>query len=142
MGTWNYGIFDDDTAYDFSDEIKTDAKRFFVESFRKAITSDYLEYDDCHAVTVSCAYIDNLLNGTQYRTDANEEADESNVNNFRKLHSDMTVDELLQDGILALTKVISDASELNELWSGNGKLYPKWKNNLIAVRKRLENRLR
>jgi hypothetical protein len=35
MGAWNYGIFDDDTAYDFVDEIKENAKAFFKNSNEK-----------------------------------------------------------------------------------------------------------
>ncbi len=35
MGAWDYGIFDDDTAYDFTDEIKSNAKEFFKTSFSK-----------------------------------------------------------------------------------------------------------
>jgi hypothetical protein len=29
MGAWDYGIIDDNTAYDFTDEIKTNAQGFF-----------------------------------------------------------------------------------------------------------------
>ncbi|MCP4138174.1 MAG: DUF4259 domain-containing protein [bacterium] len=137
MGAWDYGIFDDDTAYDFVDEIKGDAKNFFKSSFEKAINADYLEYDDCHAVTVSAAYMDNLLHGTTYRTDSADETDESNVNMFGALHKDLQVDDLKKIAAAALEKVMSDNSELKELWSDNDELFPKWKNNLELLIKRL-----
>lgn len=137
MGAWDYGIFDDDTAYDFFDEIKEDARAFFITSFEKATSSDYLDFDDCHAVTVSSAYMDNLLNGTIYRNDNEDYKDENNVNLFGSLHKELKVDDLKPLAISALEKVISDNSELNELWSDNEELYPKWKQNIEDLIKRL-----
>ena len=138
MGAWNYGIFDDDTAYDFTEEIKSDAKEFFKSSFESAINSDYLEYDECHMVTVSAAYLDNSLNGTNYRTDSEEAKDESNVNMFGELNTDLRLDDLKEIAIKALEIVISEKSELNELWSDNEELYPKWKSNLEELINRLK----
>jgi len=138
MGAWNYGIFDDDTAYDFTDEIKSNAKEFFKSSFESAINSVYLEYDECHMVTVSSAYLDNSLNGTKYRTDSEEEKDESNVNMFGELNKNLKLGDLKELAVKALKIVISEKSELNELWSENEELYPKWKSNLEDLINRLK----
>ncbi len=138
MGAWGYGIFDDDTAYDFTDEIKSDARAFFISSFENAIHTKYVAYDECHMVTVSAAYLDNHLNGTNYRTDSKDEKDERNVNNFRELQRGLKLDDLKEMAIQALKKVISEASELNELWSENEALYPKWKENIEELIKRLK----
>lgn len=138
MGAWDYGIFDDDTAYDFTDEIKSDAKDFFKSSFENAINAEYLEYDECHMVTVSAAYIDNFLNGTTYRTDSEDEKDESNVNKFKELQKGLKLDDLTGLAIQALEKVIGEQSELNELWSENEELYPKWKENINELINRLK----
>ena len=138
MGAWDYGIFDDDTAYDFTDEIKSDAREFFKSSFENAINTEYLEYDECHMVTVSAAYLDNFLNGTTYRTDSEGEKDESNVNNFKELQKGLKLDDLTGLAIKALEKVIGEQSELNELWSENEELYPKWKGNLNELIDRLK----
>lgn len=137
MGAWNYGVFDDDTAYDFTDEIIIDAKLFFTHSFEKAISSDYLEYESCHAVTVSAAYLDNYLNGTSYRTNKDSADDFSNVNNFKKLYDGSPLNDLKPLAVKALQVVISNKSELNEFWSDNKALYPKWKSNLEDLIKRL-----
>ena len=138
MGAWDYGIFDDDTAYDFTNEIKSNAKEFFKTSFGDAIKSEYLEYDECHMVTVSGAYLDNYLNGTKYRTDNEEDKDESNVNLFKDLYKGESLENLKEIAIEALKKVISDNSELNELWSENEELYPKWKGNIENLINRLK----
>jgi hypothetical protein len=138
MGAWDYGIFDDDTAYEFTDEIKDDPKEFFKSSFEHAIGQEYLDYDECHAVTVSAAYMDNLLNGTQFRTDSHEDTDESNVNLFGTLHKDLDVADLKPLAVRALKRVLAENAELNELWSENEELYPKWKQGIIDVMERLQ----
>jgi len=138
MGAWGYGIFDDDTAYDFTDDIKTDARAFFKSSFEYAIETEYLEFVECHKVTVSAAYMDNFINGTTYRTDLINKKDESNVNNFGALHKGLNLDDLTGLAIKALAKVIGEKSELNELWSENEELYPKWKKSLHELIDRLK----
>ena len=59
---------------------------------------------------VSAAYLDNLFNGTSYRTDANDEEDERNVNRYGQhpqLRSDPAVMALLPQ---AVTRLASSAS--------------------------------
>lgn len=137
MGAWDCGIFDDDTAYDFDGEIKNDAREFFKSSFENAMLSEYLEYEEGFAALVSAAYIDNLMNGTEYRNDNQELNDESNVNVFGILHKDLEVEDLKPVAIGALKKVINENSELNELWAENEELYPKWKQNILDIIHRL-----
>lgn len=138
MGAWDYGIFDDDTAYEFTEEIKVNPKEFFKSSFELALKTEYLEYDECHMVTVSAAYVDNHLNGTNYRIDGQDRTDESNVNIFKELRKDLKLDDLKEPAVKALEKVISNNSELNELWAENEELYPKWKNNIKKLIDRLK----
>lgn len=136
MGAWDYGIFDDDTAYDYIYEIDSsdDPKEIFRNAFMHAINAAYLECDDCHAVTVSAAYLDSILNGTKPRVD---EADE-NFYPFIEKNKSLPVSDLKSDAVKALKKVIGEHSELNELWSDNEELYPKWKESIEAMISRLE----
>jgi len=135
MGAWSYGIFDDDTAYDFVDEIKTDPIAFFKSSFEYAIQVDFLGFDESHAVTVSAAYIDQLLNGTTYRTDG--DYDEYGVNNFRATHKNLNVDDLRILAIKALEKVVSKDSDLYNVWLPHEELHLKWKQTLLDLIERL-----
>ena len=137
MGAWDYGIFDDDTAYDWFEEIAEDAHEFFRRSFQEARSAEYVGFDLAHQVTVSAAYIDNILNGTQFRNDNQEKNDITNVNRFGKLYADFDVSDLKADAIEALRKVLGDESELNSLWSENKSQYPKWRRNLMDVAERL-----
>lgn len=136
MGAWGHGIFDDDTAYDYVNEIDhaDNPKEIFKTAFDNAIESEYLEYDDCHAVTVSASYIDSILNGTRPRIDAEDE----NYFQFVENNKNLEVADLKSNAVKALQIVISDNSELNELWNENEELYPEWKKNIEDLINRLK----
>jgi hypothetical protein len=135
MGAWGPGIFDDDAAYDFIEIIQEadDPEEIFRTSFETALAADYLEYDDAHAVTVSAAYMDIVLNDTAYECE-NQEA----ISSFKTSHKGLDVRNLKGMAVQSLTKVISDQSELNELWTGNEELYPAWQQNIQALISRLQ----
>jgi len=132
MGAWDYGIFDDDTALDISWALRetADPKTFFKVAFETAIHADYLDYDECHAVTVSAAYIDHLLNGTPY-------SDEENMSHFKTKFPALLLVDLKPLAVTALGVVIGETSELQELWAENEDLYPTWKENIQSLIKRL-----
>jgi hypothetical protein len=71
MGAWGVGLFDDDSAMDFLDELiqAKDPLGLMNQSFTSANASEYLEYDTAYSVLVSAAAMDTLLNGTQYNDD-------------------------------------------------------------------------
>ena len=134
MGAWSYGVFDDDTAYEFTADIhEGDAVRFFNESFTAALNADYVGIDEAHAVTVSAAYIDAILNGTHYGHDEQETFD-----TFVIANKNLPVGDLKPLAMQALEKVMGIQSELAEVWMDNALLYPKWKESLTALITRLE----
>ena len=71
MGAWNYGVFDDDTAYDALTDLKNsldiiaDMERYFDE----VIQAEYIGYDEAHYALVSAAVIDSVINSFVYRCD-------------------------------------------------------------------------
>ena len=127
-------FFDDDTAYDFTSDIQEgDAPAFFRQSFEAAVATDYIGIDEGHAVTVSAAYVDAILNGTPYRHDEQETFDA-----FVAANKNLPVNDLKAFAIKALQKVMGPQSELAELWMDNAALYPKWTESLVSLIKRLE----
>jgi hypothetical protein len=138
MGAWGYGFFEDDTACDFIYEIEEaeNVRQLFQDSFEEAINADYLEYDAGHAVIVSAACIDGIVNGTKYNSD--DEEDESDFSRIVAANKDMPLDGLKANAVQALQKVIGENSELNELWSENEDDYPKWRQNILDLMKRLK----
>ena len=139
MGAWGIGIFDDDTAYDFFEDIEADAPAFFARSFRTATAADYLEYDDGIAALVSAAYLDNLLNGTTYDHDHTEEEGITNVNHFAKYYSGPSLGHLVPAAVEAVRSVRTGNSELRELWEENEEDYPTWQAMLEALEQRLSS---
>lgn len=133
MGAWNYGVFDDDIAYDALDDLResleiiTDMEKYFDV----VIEAEYVEYDEgCYAL-VSAAVIDGVFNEKQYRCD-----DEDYFEWVKTLKSfDFTP--LKQKAIAAIDAVLSDSSEIKELWEENKELYSAWREDKISIRERL-----
>lgn len=127
MGAWGMGVFDDDTSCDLLyDAMDTDAYTFIAKAVGHK-DSDYLEYDECHEVIVSGAILDSLLVGTKYshETEGYDDwllkQDKSKLSKYK------------EDIVSGLNLVLSDKSELNELWQENEEDYPTWKSNIEGI---------
>lgn len=133
MGAWNYTTFDDDTAYDVLDDLResenivTDMEHYFDQ----VIGADYVEYEEAHYALVSAAIIDCLINDTPYRCD--DEEFHPWVASLKHLE----VSFLKDKAIKAIEAIVSDHSELKELWEENEELYPFWREDKKAIQKRL-----
>jgi len=129
MGAWGHGYFDDDSALDFMAEVEdsTDPKQTLKNALGTALESDYLESDEGTAVIITSAYIDSQLNGTKFTSDRDEPF---GVDTFSLRHPNVNLADLKSDAVIALTKVLSDNSELNELWSENEEDYPSWRSGV------------
>ncbi|WP_116128025.1 DUF4259 domain-containing protein [Lewinella sp. IMCC34183] len=138
MGAWDYGIFDDDTAYDFLDDIAEDPQGFLTAAFERAGRADYLEYDDGVAALVAAAYLDNLLSGTSFRNDNEDLQDITNVNRFRERYAGPPLDHLAAPAAAAVRAVRTGDSELQGLWEENEELYPLWVRQLEEMEARLD----
>lgn len=99
--------------------------------FDVVIGAECVEYDEgCYAL-VSAAVIDSVFNEKQYRCD-----DEDYFEWVKTLKSfDFTP--LKQKAIVAIDAVLSDSSEIKELWEENKELYSVWREDKISIRERL-----
>lgn len=133
MGAWGYGVFDDDTAYDALEDLKAssgiaaDLERYFDE----AIQAEYVGYEEGQYALVSAAVIDSVINDIPYRCDEKEYFE------WTKTLKNLDFTSLRQKAIKAIDAVISDNSELKELWEENKQLYNSWREDKIAIQKRL-----
>lgn len=126
MGAWGTGIFDDDSAYDYADELEDDPVAFFRRSFQAALTQPQVGFDEGHAVTVSAAHMDAILNGTAYRHDS-----QASFDAWVARHASLSVAPLRTLAVQALDRVLAD-SEAQELWSQTDQIGawsqpPVWK---------------
>lgn len=130
MGAWGTGIFDDDSAYDYEDELVEDPLAFFRRSFEVALAQEHVGFDEGHAVTVSAAHIDALLHGTAYRHD-----DREGFAAWVAGHASLPVGPLRALAVKALDRVLA-GSELDELWSETEQ-HAEWRGVLSSLRARL-----
>lgn len=133
MGAWNYGVFDDDTAYDALDDLKA-SKDIITEMeqfFDKVIISDYVDYEEGHYALVSAAIMDSTMHGMLCR------CDDDTYDKWIKTLQGHDFSSLVQKAVTAIDAVLSDHSELKELWEENEELYTSWRDDKLEIRKRL-----
>lgn len=133
MGAWDFAVFDDDTAYDVLDDLKesSDIIKDMEKYFDDVIEADYVEYEEGYYALVSAAVLDSVMNDTQYRCD-----DEDYFEWIKSLKPiDLT--SLQSKAIKAIDVIISDKSELKELWEENEELYSSWREDKRSIQKRL-----
>jgi hypothetical protein len=127
MGAWGMGVFDDDTSCDLLYEaMETDALSF-IKKAQNHKDAEYLEYDECHEVIVAASIMDYILNGTKYNhnTDGYDE--------WLSKQGKEGIEDLKSDISESLRRVLSEESELNELWLENEEDYPTWKVNIESI---------
>lgn len=133
MGAWSYAVFDDDTAYDALDdlmassEIMADMERHFDE----VIQAEYVDYEEGHYALVSAAVMDSVINNIPHR------CDEDTYFEWIKSLKNLDFTPLRQKAIKAIDAVISNNSELKELWEENEELYSSWREDKVSIQKRL-----
>jgi hypothetical protein len=134
MGTWGTGIFEDDSACDFVDDIMADADPLSTieDKLLRAAESEYLEADLGTEAVVSAALIDVLLNGTHYHYG------EGSILSWAQSNQHLNALELRAHAVKALQAVLTDNSELNELWHENEEEYPNWRQNIVELMERLK----
>ncbi|WP_420590067.1 DUF4259 domain-containing protein [Bacterioplanoides sp.] len=128
MGAWGMGVFDDDTSCEIIEDAMEDGTSAvqLVEQALSSSENEYIEYTECHEIIVAAAITNALVNKAEY--EGIEELDKwlakqdaTSVIPFKaKLAS-------------ALSLVLGESSELNELWAENEDDYPTWKGNIESV---------
>ena len=134
MGAWGFGIFEDDTAMDFLNEL-TDSEnplKLMKNALEGARAAKYLEYDGGQSALVAAAITDAILNGTRHAVGLQE------LDALVAKHKSSEVSPLRSLASAAVRQVLSESSELRELWAENVDDYPKWRENLESLASRLD----
>lgn len=137
MGTWGYGHFDNDGALDFMDDLEISGAPYDLmqQSISDVIEADYIDSDDAVAAIVSAAYVDRQVNGTRF-TPANSE-DIMAVDTFPERFPLLDLRPLKADASAALRKIVTDGSELYELWQESDEA-ENWLGEMAQLIMRLE----
>ncbi len=131
MGVWSHEPFGNDDAADWVYELENaQDDAVLAKVFESAIENkdEYLEADDASVIIAAVEVIAKLLGkGTQ--VDAYTAQIDEWVNTVKIEPSP----ELLEKARTALDLVLSDDSELNELW-GETEYYDDWRANIAALK--------
>ena len=138
MGAWGFGYFEDDTALDFMIRLEEsdNPRQVIADAFESAVTSDYLEYEEGSAAIVAAAYVDRQVNGTRF-TPA-DQGEPLSVDTFPERNPKLDFSDLKKKAIQALNKLLTDDSELKQLWEENEDLYPSWRQGITQLIERLQ----
>lgn len=125
MGAWGYRTFEDDMTCDWVWELadSSDPLRFIRESLSLDGAQDYMEYDTCAVVLAASEAVYSIAFGL--REDPPDDFKEWVTSN-----SELDVSDLCPLCITGLNRLLSDNSELNELWAENDDLYSEWRANV------------
>ena len=128
MGAWGMGVFDDDTSCEVIEEAMDEGSPI-SELVEKAISSsecEYIEYTECHEIIVAAAMVNSLINKVSYDgiDDLDKWLSKQNIEIVAPFKGKLAA---------ALSCVLGESSELNELWAENEDDYLAWKGNLEAI---------
>jgi hypothetical protein len=138
MGTWGHGFFEDDSALDFMADLEEsdNPKDVIKEVFESAINSDYLESDEGTAIIVAAAYVDRQTNGTRFSPSTYIHP--LSVDTFPERNTEIDLSDLRSAAVGALERVLSNRSELKELWEESGEL-GEWEAGVFNLGNRLKS---
>ncbi|WP_139851649.1 DUF4259 domain-containing protein [Acinetobacter pullicarnis] len=132
MGAWSHEPFGNDTACDWKSELEGSTDYEVIEqAFDQMIEDDdeYLDADYGSVVHAAAEVLAKVLGqGTQ-----NESYPEGIDEWIATLTSKPSA-ALLQKAVVALDRLLSEESELNELWEESGEDYPLWKENIATLK--------
>ena len=132
MGTWDVGIWDNDDATEWVNELSGSRG---LDVLRKSLSPAevngyYLEAPE--GVRVLCA-ADTLLAAL----DLSGSSVPEEISNWAHAHAGLDFRSLVPEAILKTRRVMSDHSELRELWQEHEELFPTWLARLEAIIKAL-----
>jgi hypothetical protein len=132
MGVWGTGNFDNDTALDWVFELEeTNDLSLIVETIEAVFIEDYIDSDVGAEALIAIEAIVRLKGNFGVENSYAEDLD-----NWVKSHSLEVSSELIEKSKKALELIVSDKSELYELW-GETEDFEAWKNEINDLRVRL-----
>ncbi len=130
MGAWGYGAFENDDASDWIYELEDDSDGHVLIRALDVAGKDYLEAPE-GAVTIAAAEVVAAAQGRS----AGGLPDEATA--WVKANRSIVRPEYRAAALVAVDRVLSDGSELRDLWSDSEDGGDKWIAALEDLRRRL-----
>lgn len=137
MGAWGYHTFEDDTTCDWLSSLyeAEDPRGFLISSLNPGQDDSPLDYLDCSSILGASETVFSLL----YHIRDNPPAE---FKEWIQNHQILPVTDLKNDCIQSLRRVLSEDSELSEIWSDSGEDYQGykiWRSNIDEMIKTFES---
>lgn len=135
MGAWGTGIFDNDTACDWVNELEGESDLSLIESTIDEVLNvgaDYLDSDPAREALAAAETIARLK-GNWGNRDGSTETIDKWVEATRLIPPQALIEKALK----ATERVLSGPSELLELW-GEGEEFTAWEESVKDLRRRLK----
>jgi len=133
MGAWGTGNFDNDTALDWVFELEETNDLFLIaETLEAVFTEDYIDSDVGAEALIAIEAIARLKGNFGVENSYAEDLD-----NWIKSHKLEVSDELIEKSKKALELIVSNKSELYELWEETED-FEAWKDEIINLKNRLK----
>lgn len=139
MGAWGYKTFEDDTSLDLLDEwMESDSP---LEDIRKAIEQalgdDEFDYQSGQVAASTAAIIEFALSPSTAPDLEDEAEGNERLSDWLLTLDPVELTDLIRPTLEAMDRLMSDNSELNELWSENEEEYFNWRSFHEGRRDRL-----
>lgn len=137
MGCWGYQILCDDIALDaLADLLESDVPEQAISDFLDGMIEDPEEYDAEQYALVAAAAVDASLHGMELAF-WDEDEENEDLATLRELLDGLELSDLRGKAAEALRLILSEHSELHQLWEENADEYPAWQKNITELYSRL-----
>ncbi|MGM9649032.1 MAG: DUF4259 domain-containing protein [Butyricicoccaceae bacterium] len=137
MGCWGYQILCDDIALDaLADLLESDVPEQAISDFLDGMIEEPEEYDTEQYALVAAAAVDASLHGMELAF-WDEDAENEDLATLRELLDGLELSDLRGKAAEALRLILSEHSELRQLWEENADEYPAWQKNITELYSRL-----
>ncbi len=137
MGCWGYQILCDDIALDaLADLLESDVPEQAISDFLDGMIEEPEEYDAEQYALVAAAAVDASLHGMELAF-WDEDEENEDLATLRELLDGLELSDLRGKAAEALRLILSEHSELRQLWEENADEYPAWQKNITDLYSRL-----
>lgn len=132
MGAWGIGIFDNDDAADWINELEGANDSGVLSGVIDAAMNagDYLEAPEGSRLLCACEVIAAI--GGQPSTNLPDE-----VRQWVSNHETLDITALFPTALQAIDRVLGEHSELNQLWKEDENDYSVWSEAVLSIKRRI-----
>ena len=132
MGTWGMKTFENDGNSDWVYDLEETNDLSLIEDALNPEETDYLEADEGEMILAAAE----IINGI--KSEPREGVPEECIEWINK-HKSLNVSGLVEKATTLINLVLSEKSELRELWAENEEDYPIWEKNVLELKEKLNS---